>query len=168
MDESILTYSYQTDLVGFLEIRVTNSGVRSIEFGSTRTRFKERPEHPVLARLLAELDTYFTGRPIVFRTPRDLGTGTEFQRKVWDALTRIPYGETRSYSDVAAMVGNPRAARAVGSANGSNQIPILIPCHRVICRDGELGGYSSGLDIKRALLHLEGVTLMSVSKRKKG
>jgi O-6-methylguanine DNA methyltransferase len=82
-----------------------------------------------------------------------------FQRKVWEQLTEIPFGETRSYAQVAAATGNPRAARAVGSANKRNQIPILIPCHRVVHADGSLGGYNSGIHIKKALLELEGVSL---------
>lgn len=84
-------------------------------------------------------------------------TGTDFQKKVWNTLLKIPYGKTVSYSEEATMMGNANAYRAVGSANGKNPIPIFVPCHRVICSDGTLGGYSSGLKIKKKLLELEGV-----------
>ena len=81
--------------------------------------------------------------------------GTAFQQKVWDELRRIPAGETRSYAQIAAAAGNPTAVRAAGSANGANNVAVLIPCHRVIRSDGSLGGYAYGLDIKRALLERE-------------
>jgi methylated-DNA-[protein]-cysteine S-methyltransferase len=82
--------------------------------------------------------------------------GTDFERRVWRALTEIPYGETRSYAEIAAVVGSPAACRAVGRANGRNPIAIVIPCHRVIGSDGSLTGYGGGLDLKRFLLDLEG------------
>lgn len=103
---------------------------------------------------LCQLDEYFRGLRRVFDLnirPR----GTSFQLEVWQALRRIPYGQTRSYSFLAAEVGHPRAARAVGNANGRNPLPIILPCHRVIAADGGLGGYSSGLEKKRFLLGLE-------------
>jgi methylated-DNA-[protein]-cysteine S-methyltransferase len=110
-------------------------------------------------QLVKELDEYFRGARKTFSLPLDPAKGTRFQRKVWEQLTEIPFGETRSYAQVAAAAGNPRAARAVGSANKRNQIPILIPCHRVVQADGSLGGYNSGTHIKKALLQLEGVSL---------
>jgi O-6-methylguanine DNA methyltransferase len=110
-----------------------------------------------MAKLVAELDHYFKGKPVKFSVPLDPPRGTSFERKVWDQLTAIPYGQTRSYSQIAAAIDKPRAARAVGNANGKNSIPILIPCHRVVKADGGLGGYSSGIPIKKALLELEGV-----------
>ncbi len=168
MDIASLTYAFKTDLVGVLDIRVSDVGVRSIAFGPVDRLVKRPPKHPVLERLLDELDAYLCGRLKAFSIPLDLERGTEFQRKVWEALIKIPYGETRSYAEVAASAGIPKAARAVGQANRANDVPILIPCHRVICQDGGPGGYSSGLDIKRALLRLEGVTLRSGAKSKKG
>ena len=87
--------------------------------------------------------------------------GTEFQKKVWKALTAIPYGETRSYGEIAKIVGNDKASRAVGMANHNNPIPILIPCHRVIGKSGKLTGYAGGLDKKTALLELERSVLQS-------
>lgn len=102
----------------------------------------------------AELGEYFAGRRRNFTLPL-APQGTEFQLRVWDELQRIPYGETRSYGEIARAIGQPRACRAVGMANNRNPIAILIPCHRVIGRDGSLTGYASGLAIKRQLLDLE-------------
>ena len=85
--------------------------------------------------------------------------GTEFQCTVWKALTEIPFGEIRSYAEIAKAVGKPKAVRAVGTANGANRIPIIIPCHRVLTSSGELGGYGGGLSVKRALLAREGIEL---------
>ncbi|MBM3299086.1 MAG: methylated-DNA--[protein]-cysteine S-methyltransferase [Deltaproteobacteria bacterium] len=110
-------------------------------------------------RLVEELDLYFSGKLKTFSVPLDPAAGTVFQRLVWDELTRIPYGETRTYGEIAEAVGIRRGARAVGLANRSNWIPIVIPCHRVIRANGSLGGYASGTDIKRRLLELEGVKL---------
>jgi O-6-methylguanine DNA methyltransferase len=98
---------------------------------------------------------YLEGKRSVFELPLDL-RGTEFQLRVWDALLAIPYGETRSYGDVARALGLPlRAARAVGSANGANPCAIVVPCHRVVAAGGKLGGYGGGLPLKRRLLALE-------------
>jgi AraC family transcriptional regulator of adaptative response/methylated-DNA-[protein]-cysteine methyltransferase len=105
----------------------------------------------------AELARYFAGELTEFTVPM-LTPGTEFQQKVWNALRAIPYGETRSYEEIARDIGNPRAVRAVGSANGANRIPIVIPCHRVVRADGSLGGYGGELWRKRFLLELEGHT----------
>ena len=101
-----------------------------------------------------QLDEYFAGRFRRFTLPLDL-RGTPFQRQVWDALLDIPYGETRSYGDVARALGRPRSARAVGGANHVNPVAIVVPCHRVIGSNGSLTGYGGGLDRKKALLDLE-------------
>jgi methylated-DNA-[protein]-cysteine S-methyltransferase len=101
-----------------------------------------------------ELDAYFAGRLRVFKTPLAF-EGTPFQRQVWTELCRIPYGETISYMELANRIGNPKAVRAVGLANGANPIAIIVPCHRVIGANGSLTGYGGGLPIKRALLALE-------------
>lgn len=105
-----------------------------------------------------ELREYFAGRRRTFTVKLDL-EGTEFQRKAWQAMRKIPFGETISYGDQARKVGKPKAYRAVGSANGKNPIPIIVPCHRVLASDGSLGGYSLGLSMKRRLLALEGVSV---------
>jgi methylated-DNA-[protein]-cysteine S-methyltransferase len=106
---------------------------------------------PVLARVAAQLAEYFAGARRDFDVPL-APRGTDFQRRVWRELERIPYGETRSYGDLARTLGNPTASRAVGAANGKNPISILVPCHRVIAGSGALTGYAGGLTAKRWLL----------------
>ncbi len=101
-----------------------------------------------------QLTEYFAGERKEFDLPLSLA-GTEFQLRVLDELQRIPYGETTSYGDIAARIGKPKAMRAVGAANGRNPIPIIVPCHRVIGRSGDLTGFGGGLDAKQALLQLE-------------
>ena len=110
------------------------------------------------AAVVAQLDAYFAGTRTTFDVPLDL-RGTPFQREVWAQLLAIPYGETRTYGELAHALGRPGAARAVGLANGHNPVGIIVPCHRVIGSDGSLTGYGGGLDRKRALLALEGAQL---------
>lgn len=157
MAESTI-HHYTSPLVGPLELHVSERGVRSVHFVSPDEPARYSPDHPVVARLIRELDAYFAGYLKRFSVPLDPDGGTDLQRRVWRELIRIPYGETRAYAEIAAAVGKPRAARAVGSANKRNRIPILIPCHRVVRADGGLGGYGSGIRIKKLLLKLEGVT----------
>ena len=114
--------------------------------------FQEGGEHN--ATTAQQLDAYFAGELKDFDVPLDM-RGTDFQRRVWHQLTAIPYGETWSYGEVAAAIGKPSASRAVGHANGSNPVSIIVPCHRVIGSSGRLVGYGGGLDRKRALLELE-------------
>ena len=121
----------------------------------------------MLARkAITELREYACGRRTRFSVPLDL-QGTSFQLKVWSSLCGIPYGETRSYQDVAREVGNPRAARAVGMANHWNPVAIMVPCHRVISSDGSLGGYAGGLQKKVQMLQLEKTTRDRLKPRKK-
>lgn len=101
-----------------------------------------------------QLDLYFEGRLTAFDLEMRFN-GTDFQKRVWQALTRIPYGHTTSYGELATAVGNPNASRAVGMANGKNPIPIIVPCHRVIGKNGKLTGFGGGLDVKAFLLDLE-------------
>ncbi len=101
-----------------------------------------------------QLDQYFSGKNVKFSVQMELH-GSDFQKAVWQECANIPYGETRSYSEVAKAIGNPNAVRAVGLALGQNPIPIIIPCHRVIGKNGKLTGFAGGLDIKRVLLDLE-------------
>lgn len=115
-------------------------------------------EIPLLRQAVLELGEYFDRRRKAFTVPLN-PKGTAFQQKVWAALQAIDFGQTVSYQYIAAQIGNPAAVRAVGQANGKNPIPIFIPCHRVIAADGSLGGYSLGLDVKRKLLALEGVSI---------
>ncbi|MBI5642147.1 MAG: methylated-DNA--[protein]-cysteine S-methyltransferase [Deltaproteobacteria bacterium] len=110
------------------------------------------------AKIFKALDGYFKGGDLPFGLPLS-PTGTEFEIKVWKALARIPWGEVRSYGQVASHIGRPKAARAVGNACGQNPIPIIIPCHRVLKGDGGIGGYTGGIGIKKFLLELEGIGL---------
>ncbi len=114
----------------------------------------EQPDHPVLVEAADQLDTYFAGERLTFDVPL-ARSGTEFQQTVWDELTRIPYGETISYGELARRVGNASASRAVGLANGRNPLPIIVPCHRVIGANGTLTGYGGGLERKQWLLEHE-------------
>ena len=115
-----------------------------------------RQETPLLCHARDQLAEYFLGRRTAFDLPLQ-PNGTPYQKLVWQALETIPYGETRSYGEIAKQIGAPKAARAVGSANRNNPIPIIIPCHRVIGADGSLTGYAGGLWIKQFLLQLEHV-----------
>ena len=107
-----------------------------------------------LAKARHQIDEYFAGERREFDLPLAV-TGTEFQRRVWSELRRIPFGETISYSELAARIGRPSASRAVGTANGRNPLPVVVPCHRVIGSDGRLTGFGGGLPTKQALLDLE-------------
>lgn len=111
-------------------------------------------DEAALAPYAEQFSAYFAGRLQTFELPL-AARGTEFQQQVWLALTQIPYGQTRSYADIADIIGKPRAVRAVGAANGRNPLAIIVPCHRVIGRDGSLTGYAGGLIIKQCLLDLE-------------
>jgi O-6-methylguanine DNA methyltransferase len=126
---------------------------RDLREGQKGFRFDESPR--LMRPYLTELEEYFTGERRKFTFPLDL-RGTDFQLACWRALLAIPYGETRSYADIARAIGKPNAFRAVGMANNRNPIAIVVPCHRVIASDGTLCGYGGGLDIKRRLLELEG------------
>lgn len=119
-------------------------------------------ETPLTAQGAAELDEYFSGRRKTFSVALS-PHGTEFQRSVWQALRAVPYGETRSYGQIAAAVGRPRAARAVGMANHDNPLLIFTPCHRIVGSGGALTGFACGLEVKRRLLELEGA--LPVKKR---
>jgi methylated-DNA-[protein]-cysteine S-methyltransferase len=114
----------------------------------------EKGETPLIIKTVKQIDEYFNKKRSIFNLPL-APHGTDFQVKVWKALQTIPYGETRSYGEIAAVIGNPKACRAVGMANNRNPIAIIIPCHRVIGHDGSLTGYAGGLKIKQKLLDLE-------------
>jgi methylated-DNA-[protein]-cysteine S-methyltransferase len=116
---------------------------------------REAPDNPILMRTAQQLREYFAGTRSRFDLDLEFA-GTEFQKKVWAALLTIPFGETRSYSEIARQIGNPSAVRAVGAANGKNPISIVAPCHRVIGASGKLTGFAGGLEAKEQLLTLEG------------
>lgn len=126
---------------------------RDLRTEGKTVRFEE--SGPVMLAYARELEEYFAGQRREFSFPLDL-RGTEFQRACWRALIAIPYGETRTYADIARAVGRPQGFRAVGMANNRNPVAIVVPCHRVIASDGTLCGYGGGLDVKRKLLELEG------------
>ena len=117
----------------------------------------QAPQHPVLREAAQQVQQVLRGERAGFDLALDLGGGTPFQQAVWQELTKIPPGETRTYAQIAAAVGKPKAVRAAGSANGANRVAVLIPCHRVIRTDGSMGGYAYGLPIKQELLKRESV-----------
>ena len=151
-------YSWFDSPVGPLLLAGSNDGLRLLSFGAgKRARPVDpawRQEDSAFAEAVDQLKSYFAGERKVFQLQLVLA-GTEFQKKVWTALRTIPYGETVSYKELAARVGSPNAVRAVGTANGANPIPIIIPCHRVIGNDGSLTGFGGGLPLKKKLLELE-------------
>lgn len=138
--------------VGYVSICSDGESITRLHFGKLKGMVVE--ETPVIAKTITQLTEYFEGRRTKFDLPLS-PKGTVFQKKVWEALQQIPYGQTRSYKEIAKMVGNEKAVRAVGMANRVNQIAIIIPCHRVIGSDGSLTGYAGGLKMKQKLLCLE-------------
>lgn len=114
----------------------------------------EEPKHAILLETQKQLNEYFLGQRTQFDLPLDF-EGTEFQKKIWHALLTIPFGETRSYKQIAEQIGNVKAVRAVGAANGKNPISIIAPCHRVIGQNGKLVGFAGGLENKEILLKIE-------------
>jgi len=154
----LLIYSYLDSPIGPLLLAGTRHALKVIGFSSGDKARGALPEwdrfDEPFRRVKRELKEYFAGERRRFEVPLE-PAGTEFQRQVWQALTDIPYGETCSYREIAEIIGNPKAVRAVGAANGANPIPIIVPCHRVIGSDGSLTGFGGGLDAKRYLLDLE-------------
>lgn len=147
--------------VGELTLLASDQGLAAILWENDdpkRVRLEpreERADHPVLVEAERQLSEYFAGKRDQFTLPLDFH-GTDFQKQVWHALTTIPFGETRSYAQIAVQVGSPQAVRAVGAANGRNPISIVAPCHRVIGANGKLTGFAGGLEAKAFLLRLEG------------
>jgi O-6-methylguanine DNA methyltransferase len=146
----LVALEFDARLPGQQTIRPNPRDLRAEEKGFT---FHESAQS--MSAYVAELEEFFDGRRRKFTFPLDL-RGTDFQLACWHALLAIPYGETRTYADIARAVGKPTAFRAVGMANNRNPVAIVVPCHRVIASDGTLCGYGGGLDIKRKLLELEG------------
>ena len=145
---------YYDSPIGLIEIEGTDAGVSAIRFADERSESTDTVP-TVLFACKHQLDEYFKGLRTQFDIKLDLSSATAFYREVWRLVRSIPHGHTRSYSDIAVTIGRPNATRAVGQANGHNPIPIVIPCHRVIGKNGRLTGYAYGLGIKRALLALE-------------
>lgn len=146
--------------VGMLKLVGSERGLAAILWGSevaAHTRFHsavDQPLYPLLMETETQLADYFTGKRHVFSLPLDV-SGTLFQQEVWWALLSIPYGETRSYAEIARQIERPKAVRAVGAANGMNPLSIVVPCHRVIGSNGKLTGFAGGLTSKAFLLNLE-------------
>ena len=155
---SEIRYTYCAGLLGTMLLAANERGLRSVNFAASKRA--ERPQagwredSAFFSETIRQLRAYFEGELREFDL-RLAPEGTEFQMRVWQSLRNIPYGETISYGQLAARLGNPKASRAVGLANGSNPIPIIIPCHRVIGSDGSLVGYGGGLENKKILLALE-------------
>ena len=146
--------------MGRLTLVASDSGLAAILWENDSPRrvpvnaVAEDPDHPILLETEKQLREYFAGRRQAFSVPLDFG-GTEFQNQVWRALLSIPFGETRTYTEIARQIGKPAAVRAVGAANGRNPISIIAPCHRVIGSTGNLTGFAGGLQAKAHLLALE-------------
>jgi methylated-DNA-[protein]-cysteine S-methyltransferase len=156
-------YASMASPIGKIWVASDTTGVCLLSFGVNEERFLEelaagfphaRPDRVFNRGVLQEIRDYFAGKVACFSSPLH-PQGSPFDMRVWQALQRIPIGETRSYEEIACAIGNPRACRAVGSANGRNPIPLLIPCHRVIRKDGSLGGFGGGTEIKEWLLRFE-------------
>lgn len=154
-------YKMMPSPVGQLKLVASDTGLAAILWENDdpkRVRLNivgEDPRHPILVETERQLREYFAGKRQRFSVKMEFA-GTAFQRRVWQALLAIPFGETRSYGDIARELGNPGAVRAVGAANGRNPISIIAPCHRVIGATGKLTGFAGGLEAKARLLALEG------------
>lgn len=155
-----LAYKIMESPVGKLKLAASDTALLAILWENDsprRVRLTEvvaNDRHPVLVETERQLREYFSGKRKAFSINLDL-RGTRFQKSVWEALLAIPFGETRSYGQLAKQLGNPRATRAVGAANGRNPVSIIVPCHRVIGSSGKLTGFAGGLDVKARLLSLE-------------
>jgi methylated-DNA-[protein]-cysteine S-methyltransferase len=152
-------YQWTPSSWGPLLLAATDQGLCGMWFESQKhspdTSGWRMQGHPTTAQALLQLEQYFAGQRTTFDLPLDLTAGTEFQQQVWQALLRIPSGQTSSYGAVAALLGNTAAVRAVGAAVGRNPVSIIVPCHRVVGATGALTGYAGGLERKTALLQLE-------------
>jgi methylated-DNA-[protein]-cysteine S-methyltransferase len=149
---------FETGLIGTLTLVGDEEGLRHIVFPKEKNRITIQGDwekkHGFFAPVKAQLRAYFNGELILFDLPL-APVGTPFQLKVWQALRNIPYGDLVSYKTLAEAIGNTKAVRAVGAANGRNPIPIIVPCHRCIGSDGSLTGFGGGLDTKKRLIDLE-------------
>ena len=155
-----LAFMEMTSPVGLLKLVANETALVAVLWENENPKrvrlaeLVEQADHPVLLETQKQLTEYFAGKRQQFDLPLDFA-GTEFQHKVWQALLSIPFGETRSYRDIAEQIGNVKAVRAVGAANGKNPISIIAPCHRVVGTNGKLVGFAGGLDNKDILLRLE-------------
>ncbi len=143
---------YHSCSIGIIRIKAREKAITAIEFAEKQG---EEKLNSVIVQCKKQLDEYFQGNRKSFNVEICFNKGTEFQIRVWNALKEIPYGTTVSYKDIAEKIGNPKAVRAVGGANNKNPISIIVPCHRVIGKNGKLIGYGGGIDKKEFLLKLE-------------
>ncbi|KQA27238.1 cysteine methyltransferase [Vibrio metoecus] len=151
-------FTYYESVLGRVTLQANQQGLLGVWFATQTTQ----PEHlgtyteecSILNNAIQQLDEYFSGQRTQFELPL-AANGTAFQQSVWHALCKIPYGESWSYQQLAEAIGNPKAVRAVGLANGKNPISIIVPCHRVVGKSGKLTGYAGGLERKAFLLELE-------------
>ncbi len=144
--------------IGWIDISGTAQAIRSIRMATTRHKCNHTALPEVIQQCILQLTEYFQRQRTSFELPLDYSGAPLFYQKVWDALRQIPYGHTASYLDIARQLRNPKATRAVGQANRANPIAIIVPCHRVIAANGQLGGYFYGTNVKRYLLQLENPT----------
>jgi methylated-DNA-[protein]-cysteine S-methyltransferase len=162
-------YTIVPSPVGALKLVASDDGLGAILWENDNPRrvrlniVARDDSHPILLETGRQLRDYFAGRRKAFALKLDFA-GTEFQKAVWQALLTIPFGETRTYAQVAEQIGSPKAVRAVGAANGKNPISIVAPCHRVIGSTGELTGFAGGLEAKVLLLRLEGARAKPIRK----
>jgi len=152
MSPKVFFFCFNKIHIGITE---EDGSITGVFFGRNIPEGFTRGETPLIKKAALQIEEYFSGKRKTFSLPLAMH-GTEFQMDVWRALQTIPYGETRSYKDIAIQIGRPKAVRAVGMANNRNPISIIVPCHRVIGHDGSLVGYGGGLPLKKFLLELEG------------
>ena len=162
--EKVYYSSFESPWLKKVFVASTERGVCMVDFLTSEKAFLKNlkdqfsgggiQDNPKNRKILLQLKKYLEGGLKRFNCKLDL-RGTPFQKKVWSALAKIPYGKTRSYQDIARAIGHPKAFRAVGNANGNNPIPLIIPCHRVIETNGGLGGFGHGLKVKKELLDFE-------------
>lgn len=167
MDSRTVGYIASLDFAGIGNIWVarTNKGLCRISLCDSKSSFLRALPHNIkwvendshFDRLFTDLEAYISGKPFHTKERIDISNGTPFQQRVWQAIAKIPWGETRSYAWLAKAIENPRAFRAAANACGANPMPIVIPCHRVVASDGRIGGFMGGIRLKEKLLSLEGI-----------
>ncbi|WP_434568217.1 methylated-DNA--[protein]-cysteine S-methyltransferase [Vibrio chagasii] len=153
-------FTYYDSPLGTVTLQANEQGLLGVWFETHTTKPEDlgtqEDSFPIFQSVKDQLDRYFAGEAVQFDVPI-AAKGTPFQQSVWHALTTIPYGETWSYAQLADAIGNPKAVRAVGLANGKNPVSVIVPCHRVIGKNGKLTGYAGGIERKQRLLAIEGI-----------
>ena len=153
-------FTYYDSPLGTVTLQANEQGLLGVWFETHTTKPEDlgiqEDSFPIFQSVKEQLERYFAGEAVQFDVPI-AAKGTPFQQSVWHALTTIPYGETWSYAQLADAIGNPKAVRAVGLANGKNPVSVIVPCHRVIGKNGKLTGYAGGIERKQRLLAIEGI-----------